>query len=918
MFSTKRNSQNDVAEETKNASVWESLIADLSEDYGDENENDAHEEETLPAAGTTVHDNALPLARMVSGVDCGFAIGETDKARPSFNSAARAHSNGLTFGKKSTLVDGLSQKSSAVGLHDGTDGSRQPDVSFPLRETTSLEYPARLRDWICYHAEKQPATVSYMGKTMDRSYILSATKVALSLSKKLGRQFETEDSHVIIHCKDITVDNIVVTNAHDGDAEFSLKEFLPSNSNGVRKMSMLDHNNSERRQILALGMVLYELFSQGSLPPPRFPQPFQSSGSLSFASSLRISDDELGDRVDDNKPAKAAQFSRRQRRRCDEGKEKSVATMLQLAGIPSSMCRLVSDMLSNRDDSEFGSLFQYDKSASCFTDVILDLKQKIAKPIDFLYDTVRLSAKPTIRKKLYFREKELEQGFALAQRATYYRCGRTTIEEEELSYQEVPSIKQEVLLITGHSGSGKSSLVEELIGRLALNGWDYLHCKFDQVARPKPLSTIASAFDRLFSSLATRENKREGFSLESIRANILQSLDEESLFVLFHFIPNLRRVMANDGSRQQQCEYMFHACDTFASKIRMHNWFYLLLTSISRDTPVLLSLDDLHWADIASLELITFLVDELGASITEDASNAKSTNVFIVGTFRLNEIDNSKGLGMCLKQVQDCCNVSVTEMAVQDLSSSDVNLMISEALCYSQRLTRSLADIVHQKTTGNPFFVKEFLTDLTVENLLIYSFSQRTWEWNEDAIESRTISDGVAEILIRKLMRLPKQQLSVLTMLSCFGSEVSLEVLNLLKDSCENLDIMQSLDFVAQAGLVKRTDHQYCFVHDMILNAARETVDETERMIMMKRLLQALVVRTSDNCDDAILFIIVDLIFRIGPSRIHDAETRLLYANLNLKAATKAIHATDFASASTCIECGISLLDQGHWEHSYR
>jgi predicted ATPase len=89
-------------------------------------------------------------------------------------------------------------------------------------------------------------------------------------------------------------------------------------------------------------------------------------------------------------------------------------------------------------------------------------------------------------------------------------------------------------------------------------------------------------------------------------------------------------------------------------------------------------------------------------------------------------------------------------MALPELSASDVNLMVSEALCYSQRLTKPLSLIVHHKTTGNPFFVKELLNDLTIENLLVFSFSQNMWEWDEEMIESRTISDGVAEILIKK------------------------------------------------------------------------------------------------------------------------------------------------------------------------
>eukprot|EP00985_Skeletonema_marinoi_P025868 scaffold19435_cov73-Skeletonema_marinoi.AAC.3 len=559
-------------------------------------------------------------------------------------------------------------------------------------------------------------------------------------------------------------------------------------------------------------------------------------------------------------------------------------------------------MLSNRDDNDIGGLFQCDKSVSSFAEVIMDLEQMVDQPKDFLYDTIRLNAKPIVRNKLYSRQKELEQGIELA--------GRCVMDASS-------SVKQEVLIISGLSGeqltgSGKSSLVNELIAQLTSNGWESLHCKFDQIGRRKPLSTIASAFDSLFLSLLSTENARlcENDTLGDMRTNLLESFDEESFPILFHLMPNLRRVVSNDdnSTEMQQTDYVFDESAMISSKIRMHNLFYELLKAItsSRGTPMLLFLDDLHWADSASLELISFLIDEMGASITDDPiTNVRGTNVFIIGAVRSNEVDNSSDL---------------TEFLEQDLSPDDVNVMTSEALCYSQRLTRSLADIIHQKTEGNPFFMKEFLNDLTVENLLVYRFSERTWEWewewDEELIESRAISDGVAEILTRKLLRLTKDQLSGLVMLSCFGSEVSLEVLALVRSSCGNSDIMNTLESAAQARFVERSDEKYRFVHDMILHAAQEAVDENEHMVIMKELLQALL--PYGYSDDTILFIVVDLISRVGAERVHDSETRLLYAQLNLTAAKKATNATDFSSASTCVKCGISFLSDGHWETSYR
>ena len=475
------------------------------------------------------------------------------------------------------------------------------------------------------------------------------------------------------------------------------------------------------------------------------------------------------------------------------------------------------------------------------------------------------------------------------------------------------------------AGSGKSSLVNELTVQLTSNGWYSLHCKFDQVSRPQPLLTIASAFDRFFSSLLNTEIASDEKKLGDIRDNILQSLDEESFAMLCHLIPNLKRMVSNENTEemQQMTVFDFNESDTMASKCRVQNLFFVLLKAISSasdSTPMLLFLDDLQWADSASLELIFFLIEEMGASITDDtaAHAGRGTNVFIIGTFRTNEVDNSSDLAEYIQQVHSCYNVTVTEMALPELSASDVNLMVSEALCYSQRLTKPLSLIVHHKTTGNPFFVKELLNDLTIENLLVFSFSQNMWEWDEELIESRTISDGVAEILIKKLLRLPKEQQTGLMMMSCFGSEVSLEVLALVKDSCGNSDLIESLDSSTKAGFLKRTDEKYSFVHDMCVQAAREIGTEFERMAMQKELIMNLVAKTSGCRDDAVLFIIVDLISRVGPDRIHDAATRLLYAELNLIAATKATHATDYACASTCVKCGISFLEQDYWKHSYR
>jgi len=391
--------------------------------------------------------------------------------------------------------DGEEQKRKLLGGQDCPDIEStlsSVDASSSQTTSTTLESPSQLKDWIAYRSAKHPTHVNYMGRKMDETYTFKAAQIALSLSKYLGRQFEQEkyakNSHEdfqSISCEDIVVDNVIVTNVDSGEAVLGSTNFTSSLSGATNHRS---GGNTERRQVLAMGMILYELFTQGTPPPRQIQESLKSSGSvLSFGTSLRISEkseeeEEDGDRKasggdrrknkdddDDNdmngEADHAAQesFVRKQRRRrCDEkGKEESVPTLLKQAGVPSSICRLISDMLSNRDDTDFGGLFQYDKAVSCFAEAIMDLDQMVDEPKGYLHDTIRLSAKPTVRNKLYSRQKELEQGIELARSSA---GGYHKEEEGREEYVEAcamdtsSSLKQEVLVISGLEGEQRAGL----------------------------------------------------------------------------------------------------------------------------------------------------------------------------------------------------------------------------------------------------------------------------------------------------------------------------------------------------------------------------------------------------------------------------------------------------------------------------
>eukprot|EP00984_Skeletonema_dohrnii_P015828 scaffold6927_cov149-Skeletonema_dohrnii-CCMP3373.AAC.3 len=489
MFSTKRRQSIESITERKNVSAWESLISDLSE--------------------TRREDDEMASDNDASDGGRGFLNDDNDDTSLSLSGSSNDEE---TKGQKPDLPEfmkNIHQDNDAAAASSNNGGGGE--------SSTTLESPSQLKDWMAYHSAKHPPHVNYMGRKMDETYTFKAAQIALSLSKYLGRQFEQvqdntksslEDADLpSISCEDIVIDNVIVTNVDSGEA------VLGSTSSLGGATNHRSGGNTERRQVLAMGMILYEIFTQGTPPPRQIQESLKSSGSvLSFGTSLRISekseegyddndvdrkasggdrrknkDDDDDDMNGEADHAAQESFVRKQRRRrCDEkGKEESVPTLLKLAGVPSSICRLISDMLSNRDDTDFGGLFQYDKAVSCFAEVIMDLEQMVDEPKGYLHDSIRLSAKPTVRNKLYSRQKELQQGIELARRSA---AGNHNEEEGREDYVEAcamdmdtsSSVKQEVLVISGlpgeqRAGSGKSSLVNELIMQLKSNGWESLH-----------------------------------------------------------------------------------------------------------------------------------------------------------------------------------------------------------------------------------------------------------------------------------------------------------------------------------------------------------------------------------------------------------------------------------------------------------
>ena len=246
--------------------------------------------------------------------------------------------------------------------------------------------------------------------------------------------------------------------------------------------------------------------------------------------------------------------------------------------------------------------------------------------------------------------------------------------------------------------------------------------------------------------------------------------------------------------------------------------------------------------------------------------------------------------------------------------------MVSEALCLPVRRTRALSQKVYQKTRGCPLCTVEFLDVLLTEKLIFYN-EGTGWEWDIDAIDSKKMPRGVAELLALKLKRLPQHVLNTLKVVSCFGDCVNLQIVEIIKNYDKNTGPMMipALQAAEKEGLVEIAGPTFTFAHDLIQQETFDLIPIMDRLPLLQRLADCFINHYLHSMEtDSVLFVAVDLINRIGKDAVsNNIDQNRLFAELNHRAGKKSIANTDFASAVKYFNSGISFLQGDYWNDQY-
>src|SRR5271165_5160985 len=257
----------------------------------------------------------------------------------------------------------------------------------------------------------------------------------------------------------------------------------------------------------------------------------------------------------------------------------------------------------------------------------------------------------------------------------------------------------------------------------------------------------------------------------------------------------------------------------------------------------------------------------------------------------------------------------VHEIVLGPLSLADVNQLLRDTLRCELVHAEPLAELVHEKTGGNPFFAIQFLTTLAEEYLLEFDAREAVWRWDVNRIRAKGFTDNVAELMVAKLKRLPDITQEALRQLACLGHSAEITSLAIVQGKSEK-ELHSDLWEAARGGFVLRQGESYKFVHDRVQEAAYALIPEELRAqfhLSVGRLMIAKM--TPEQIADKIFDIVNQL--NSGLALISDPDEKERVAELNLKAGRKAKASTAYASACIYLSAGMDLLGSNAWEHRY-
>ncbi|MEG4021550.1 AAA family ATPase [Microcoleus sp. S13C4] len=509
----------------------------------------------------------------------------------------------------------------------------------------------------------------------------------------------------------------------------------------------------------------------------------------------------------------------------------------------------------------------------------------------------------TIPEKLYGRESEV---FSLLE-----------------AFDRVSAGSTEMMLVAGFSGIGKTAIVNEVHKPIVRQRGYFIKGKFDQFQRTLPFSAFVQAFRDLMGQLLSETDAK----IEQWKLEILTALGD-SAQVIVEVIPELQKIIGE----QPPAPELSGSAGQNRFNLLFENFIQVFTT---KEHPLVIFLDDLQWADSASLKLIQLLM-----------SATDNRYLLLIGAYRDNEVFPAHPLMLTLADIQKT-EAKVNTITLAPLDRADVNSLVADTLACSTALALPLTELVYQKTVGNPFFSTQFLKSLHEDGLIEFNFEARYWQCDIARVRTLALTDDVVEFMALQLRKLPTRTQEVLKLAACIGNQFDLATLAIV-DENSPVETATALWKALQDGLIlpvsevykfyqaegnsesvigngKEFDQlsitpdqvpKYKFLHDRVQQAAYSLIPEDQKRSTHLKIGQLLLKNTPEADREERIFDIVNHL-NVGVELITQEAEREQLARLNLVAGKKAKAATAYSAAVEYFNMGRKLVAVNSWENQY-
>ncbi|MEG3847384.1 AAA family ATPase [Microcoleus sp. herbarium19] len=591
---------------------------------------------------------------------------------------------------------------------------------------------------------------------------------------------------------------------------------------------------------------------------------------------------------------------------------------------------------------------RYQSAAGILADleICLNSLQNRGEITNFLPGLLDVLSQLLIPQKLYGREKQVNQLLAAFERvATDFPTSKQVNQE--------PNKPASLILVSGYSGIGKSALVHEISKPITrLKGY-FVSGKFDQFKRNIPYASFSQALGSLMRQILTEPTAK----IQELRDKLLTAL-ESNRQIIADIIPEVELIIGKQPSDEKSINPV--SANPTESQNRFNRAFKEFIRVFTQpEHPLVIFLDDLQWADSATLKLMELLV-----------TDPETKYLLFVGAYRDNEVSPIHPLMQTIDEIEEIASTKIDNIILEPLDLANITQLMSDTLNDAEGVA-DLADLILLNTAGNPFFLTQLLQGLYQENLLKFDFNplsgkdlgkiQGSWQWNLEEIKAVGITDkSVVELVVRRIQQLPESTQSALKLAACMGDKFTLNVLSIVSEQSPST-IANQLEPALQMGLVlplnenykiprvfeqallsdeqvdteEITELQFCtiksqvaqvkykFFHDRVQQAAYSMIPEFDKQQTHLKIGQFLLSKggrggrtpTESEIKDNIFELVNQL--NIGADLLSDYPKKLQLAELNLIAGKKALEANAYETAAKYLNAGLQLLAEDSWISDY-